>query len=225
MTCTGRMVETKTTSQNDTKIHTNSFVRKINSLIIRCRRWRVQRCREKLRQSVLLLFICFVLQTCIRGNIFHFANRYSLRTHPRAIHVNEKYEIQFWREYSYDYRYHREVAMLSNVQVKQDYSASSFEEGDCKAMHHWQVENHSTCNPIHEIGAMQEMQHLAKGGFRDVWWIRDGDGSDAVIKTLVWKKKFRQREKDRHQRDANAYAALQSSIFIPNINGYCESNL
>ena len=218
MTCTGRMVETKTTSQNDTKIHTNSFVRKINSLIIR---WRVQRCRETLRQSVLLLFICFVLQTCIRGNIFHFANRYSLRTHPRAIHVNEKYEIQFWREY--EYRHHREVARLSNVQVKQDDSASSFEEGDCKAMHHWQVENHSTCNPIHEIGAMQEMQHLAKGGFRDVWWIRDGDGSDAVIKTLVWKIKFKQKEKERHQRDANAYAALQSSIFIPNIYGYCES--
>jgi len=200
---------------NDKKVHTHAFVRKVNSMLIR---WRVQRRREKIRQSVLSTFLILLFyHVDFAKNI-----RYDLQNHPRTIYINESYYSLQPRKDS-NYRVYRKVEPLSVVHVKPDHSESPFEEGNCKAMHHWQIENHSTCNPIHEISAMQEMQHLAKGGYRDVWWTMDGDGSDVVVKTLVWKKNpTKQREKDRHQRDANAYTALQSSKHIPKIYGYCE---
>ena len=201
--------------KNDNKIHSHWLVRKMNTFVIR---WKIQKRRHKVRQGVLLLFCCFFMQ--ILSSFLAKRPIPIVKAHPRAIHLNDNFEIDVIKEYVH--LQHRTVDKMSKKKINQDTSVSPFEEGNCKAMASWQKENYSTCNPIHEIGAMYEMQHLAKGGFRDVWWALDGDGSDVVVKTLVWKKNFKQRERYRHERDANAYAALQSSIHIPNIYGYCE---
>ena len=201
----------------DKKIHTHSFIRWTRS-------WRFQQALRKKRFLIgaSLLTICITLYKD-HNNTFCLSPCKTMmpQRHPRVIQFNERYEIEYGR--NYDHSKYREVELLTEVvHIKQDHSSSPFEEGNCKAMHIWQVKNNQACNSIHETDLLQ-IKHLAKGGFRDVWWMRDGDGSDAVIKTLVWKKKFRIREKDRHQRDANAYSALQSSTSIPNIYGYCKA--
>ncbi len=200
---------------DETKIHTNSFVRGIKFLAIK---WKLQKRSIKIQQYALLfLLYFFVIQFFTRLQGF---NQSPLLHHSRTIRINEAYSVSFPNE-EYPLR-HRKVEALSEVYVQRDQSSSPFEEEDCKAMHDWQIENHSTCNPVYEIGAMKEMQHLAEGGIRDVWWARDGDGSDVAVKTLSWGKDFNQRGKERHQRDANAYAVLQPSKHIPNIYGHCE---
>ena len=113
------------------------------------------------------------------------------------------------------------ITPMSTVQVHEDTSADKFEEGDCKAMHKWQIEYKPACNNIHAINPLENM-FLAEGEYRSAWWMMDGDGSDAVIKTLVWARELEQRELHRHMRDANIMSVLQSSPHIPNIYGYCE---
>jgi hypothetical protein len=138
--------------------------------------------------------------------------------HPRVIRINEKYKRRItYAEYD---NIEREVEPISIVKVKEN-NAPSLEIGDCKAMHDWQLLYQPACNNIHEVN-MNDNKFLAQGGFRSVWLMSDGAGSEAVIKTLVWHKKFREKEKERHRRDATAYMMLQDSKHIPNIYGYCK---
>ena len=199
------------------KIHSNSFIRAIRTKLLR---WTTQKFRDRLMQVIFLTFIiCIVMSSVDR---FYSSASAFRHNYPRVVGFNRDNMIYDIREMAVNNAHrHREVEALSEVTVKLDDSADPFEEGDCKAMHPWQMEYNIDCNRIHEIDGLR-MEHLAQGGFRDVWWIRDGDGTDAVVKTLVFSKKFRQREMQRHQRDANTYAALQSSVHVPSIYGYCK---
>jgi hypothetical protein len=147
----------------------------------------------------------------------------ALRHYPRTVFVSRSlHKVKSSRPAQYEI-HHRHVEPLSDVKVRTDTSVPPFEEGDCKAMHDWQMNYQPACNSVHEID-MQENKFLAEGGFRSVWWMRDGvSGSEAVMKVLSWKKIFKEREKERHRRDATAYAMLQGSQHIPNIYGYCKS--
>mmetsp|Transcript_19566 Transcript_19566/g.22673 ORF Transcript_19566/g.22673 Transcript_19566/m.22673 type:complete len:284 (-) Transcript_19566:1154-2005(-) len=69
---------------------------------------------------------------------------------------------------------------------------------------------------------MLSYTYITSGGYRDVWYTHDNDGSRYVVKSLVWEgTDFRVRDKERHRRDANAYSMLQSSDHVMNIYGYC----
>jgi len=141
--------------------------------------------------------------------------------YPRVIRINEKFKRRSTSAELYD-SIKRKVEPLSTVKVQEN-RAQNLENGDCKAMHDWQLTYQPACNNIHEIN-MNDNKFLAQGGFRSVWAMLDGDGSEAVIKTLVWRKEFREKEKDRHRRDATVYMMLQDSKHIPNIYGYCTNS-
>jgi serine/threonine protein kinase len=157
--------------------------------------------------------------------------------HPRVIRLQEsskpykelkRVQIVTSRNSKFEKYPEYEVEPLSTVNVKEDKSKTALEHDDCKAMHSWQLEYKPACNPIHEIN-MMDNKFLAEGGFRSVWWMPDAfedgkQGSEAVIKTLVYRKKFRDREKERHRRDATAYMMLEGSKHIPDIYGYCTNS-
>jgi len=102
-------------------------------------------------------------------------------------------------------------------------SHEKFEEGNCKAMHSWQLEAYPNCNLLHETD-MSKTRHVGRGGFRDVWAMEMWDGTKLALKTLADRKKFTHRENERHRRDAVAYSLLTSSKHIPNIYGYCSNS-
>ena len=95
------------------------------------------------------------------------------------------------------------------------------EEGNCRAMHPWQLQAYPTCNVLHETD-MSKPSHVGRGGFRDVWVMEEWDGTQRAVKTLADRKDFAWREYDRHRRDALAMSLLTSSKHIPNIYGYCK---
>jgi hypothetical protein len=176
-------------------------------------RWRVQRLRHKIFLIIgLSLNLLFVYASFVEIHIP------AQPMHPRVVRINEKFKRRItYAEYD---NIEREVEPISIVKVKENW-APSYEIGDCKAMHDWQLVYQPACNNIHEVN-MNDNTFLAQGGFRSVWLMSDGAGSEAVIKTLVWKKEFKEREKERHRRDATVHMMLQESKHIPNIYGYCK---
>lgn len=98
-----------------------------------------------------------------------------------------------------------------------------FEDGNCKAMHRWQLDSFPTCNILHETD-MSNLFHIAQGSYRDVWVMEEVDGTRFSVKTLVYKRTFTYREYDRHRRDAISMSLLTSSNHIPNIYGYCTNS-
>jgi hypothetical protein len=139
--------------------------------------------------------------------------------HPRIIQINERFGLQSEGSVKEDI-YQYAVEPLLQGEVKK-YSRHSFDKDDCKAMHQWQVEYKPSCVPFHEID-MYDSTYLATGYYRNVWWMRDGDGSAAAIKTLAWNRNFTLSDEQKHLKDANTHMVLQSSKFIPNIYAYCK---
>ena len=136
-----------------------------------------------------------------------------IRQHPRILYLHT---IENKNKYP-----HRKVEDEWAYNADIDHGYEEFEEGDCKAMHQWQVESYPSCNLIHETD-MLSYTYITSGGYRDVWYTHDNDGSRYVVKSLVWDgTDFRVRDKERHRRDANAYSMLQSSDHVMNIYGYC----
>lgn len=108
----------------------------------------------------------------------------------------------------------------ANAHIK-DHGLEDFEEGDCKAMHDWQLQSYPSCNNIHEHDFLDYI-YITSGGWRDVWKSYEYDGEPFVVKTLVFEDTdFRFRDAERHRRDANIYSMLQGSNHIMNIYGYC----
>ena len=104
----------------------------------------------------------------------------------------------------------------------------------CVPLAVWQDDQHPTCNMFHEI-PLYELDHsdeyelarlMSNGAYRDVWGIREFDGTRRVLKTLRYLKKrqFDQRNFDRHRRDAVASEQLSASPYIANIFGYCANS-
>lgn len=138
--------------------------------------------------------------------------------HPRIIQINDRYILQ--PESIEEITTYRTVEPLLQGEIGR-YSRHPFDKGDCKAMHQWQDEYIPVCNPFHEID-MYDSTYLASGFWRNVWRMRDGDGSLAAIKTLAWNRNFTLFDQGNHMKDAIAFTVLQSSKFIPNIYGYCK---
>jgi len=200
------------------KTHPSSSYTQIFRTVVM--RLRVLTVRRRILLIIGVCLISFSLYATLVG-MNSILQQSDLTMHPRVILIDKKFKIR--SIYTTDINpAQRDMEPLSErINIKEDASLITFEDGDCKAMHDWQMSYQPACNSIHEID-MYNNKFLAEGGFRSVWLMPDGDGSEAVIKTLVWRKKFRGREKDRHRRDAVAYMMLQGSQHIPNIHGYCK---
>lgn len=111
---------------------------------------------------------------------------------------------------------------------------SELKEG-CSPLADWQQSFHSNCNAFHEVplselvdeeGGWELGRLINNGAYRDVWGIREYDGTRRVMKTLRYinSRNFDQRNFDRHRRDAVASEQLSASPYIVNIYGYCANS-
>jgi serine/threonine protein kinase len=130
-------------------------------------------------------------------------------------------------------------------------SASSMDKGECIHMYDWQAGNNPTCNTVHEMSSFFNQQPFVvrptnnkknninnnsvvengrlvnNGGYRDIFMVREWDGTKRVLKTLRTtedNEEFDLRNADRHRRDAVAMDALQKSPLIVKIYGYCTNS-
>jgi serine/threonine protein kinase len=103
----------------------------------------------------------------------------------------------------------------------------------CEYTADWQFAYHPSCNSIHEtalndLGSKDgyDIKLVNNGAFRDVWRIREFDGVYRVMKTLrlIPKRKFDQRNFDRHRRDALAFEQLAPSPHVVDIYGHCSNS-
>ena len=87
----------------------------------------------------------------------------------------------------------------------------------------WQKTHRPSCNFIHETH-MAESELLTSGSYRHVWKIREYDGTNRVLKTLLYQRDFDSSNFDRHRRDAVALEQLSASPHVVNIYGYCSNS-
>jgi serine/threonine protein kinase len=74
---------------------------------------------------------------------------------------------------------------------------------------------------------LEQARYVASGSFRDVWMIRDYDGTTKrALKTLRWCETchYDLRNMDRHRRDAVAFDQLTASDLVVNTYGYCVNS-
>lgn len=102
----------------------------------------------------------------------------------------------------------------------------------CIPMEAWAKDYHPSCSTIHEIG--MDMRHLVdpsgldtsrvvgNGSNRDVWAVREYDGTQRVLKTVQLSKKFNDTNLfDRNRRDAIASEQLSTSPYVMSIYSHC----
>lgn len=105
----------------------------------------------------------------------------------------------------------------------------------CENMGEWQASMHPTCSSFHEIdltyffheeNGQDETRLVNNGAYRDVWMVREFNGTKRALKSLryISKRKFDQRNFDRHRRDAVAYEQLSASPHVADIYGYCANS-
>ncbi|CAB9516390.1 STYKc [Seminavis robusta] len=111
-------------------------------------------------------------------------------------------------------------------------------EQDCVPQYDWQTLSFPNCNSLHEIDVLTRMRTLnpaeepesmllARGGYRDVWFVEDNDlppdilGEPIAMKTLLYQHPWSERNQDRHRRDALATERLTASPYALNLYGYC----
>jgi len=219
------------------KVHSTAFARKVKLLILK---WRYQRLRDKAWQVIFLMYLILMLSS---STSLHSAlslgshATINIDTRPRCVQVefNDGFPTPTTEEGKLENSRFGKIipmskhsGMISSQSDPGEETFRSFEEGSCKAMHDWQIQYYPDCNRIHEIDLNKRSTRLINnGGFRDVWSVSEPAYEDHqepfVMKTLIYKKKVKFREIDRHRRDANTYAMLQSSIHIPDIYGSCSN--
>ena len=182
-------------------------------------KWKLPKFRNKL---VLFLFFSFLISMLALQSVQFLVMEYAaaaLNAHPLQIQVTHEYTIRNLEEISTQ---KREVPQpwMSNEKIK--HKREEFEEGDCKAMHDWQIRSYPNCNSIHE-NDFTTNKYVMQGGFRDIFRASEYNGEPYVMKTLRYHgHTFRFRDAERHRRDANAYSMLQGSQHVMNIYGYCK---
>jgi len=162
----------------------------------------------------------------VSAHISQHASSYSLsRDRPRIIQITNDYEVKQHDEITtIDVEGAGEIQQPWITEAKIKHGLEDFEEGDCNAMHEWQVKSFPNCNNIHESDFLS-YSYITSGGWRDVWRVNEFDNESYVVKTLRWEgHEFRFRDAERHRRDANAYSMAQGSKHIMNIYGYCVNS-
>ena len=99
----------------------------------------------------------------------------------------------------------------------------------CKPVAKWANEYHPTCNGIHEVGmghlidssGLETSRLVGSGANRDVWSVREFDGTKRALKTLQMSKKWEIDVFDRNREDAVASEQLSASPYVMSIYGNC----
>jgi serine/threonine protein kinase len=112
------------------------------------------------------------------------------------------------------------------------------ESTGCPLIAEWQDKTGAfpTCNMLHEVGLHMgrqragdhRIEHLAQGGFKDVWKVRleDDTRAEFVLKTSIYDIKFSPRDLDKHRKDALIMEQTTASPYVLNMYSYCAfSNL
>jgi hypothetical protein len=137
----------------------------------------------------------------------------------RSIYISElAWEAQKHLQDSNDYDLHQ---------------VDPLETDECRAQYSWQSTSFPTCNAIHETDLTdvpapnrkkEKVRLITYGYYRDVWLIREFDGTKRVLKTLRYQHEFIARNYDRHRRDAVATERLTKSPHVLDIYGYCGNS-
>ena len=140
------------------------------------------------------------------------------RQKEKSVYVEEgRLERQLNLKNSRDYRYRR---------------PDPIPEG-CSPQYEWQTTTYPSCNQAMEMdlttlfvtgldGISHEATRLVNNGYwRDVWMVREFDGSKVAAKTMRVEHDFEARNYDRHRKDALASERLTSSPYVANIYSFC----
>ena len=186
-------------------------------------KWKILRIQRKV--LTILVATAIILFVSANTQILSLASDSRL-SHPRLIQMKTDYTVKpsiDVEEFAANI-YSEKVSQPWLTGAEIDHGLEDFEEGDCKAMHDWQVQSFPNCNNIHESDFLS-YTHVTAGGWRDVWKAEDFNRDPYVVKSLIFEDMdFRFRDAERHRRDANAYSMLHSSKHVMNIYGYCVNS-
>lgn len=109
------------------------------------------------------------------------------------------------------------------------------DSSECVPMHEWQVRSYPSCNNVHQIDLTdleyrrnyehRQVRILAHGYFRDVWAVREYDGTTLrILKTLRYRHDWDEWNFERHRVDANTFEVLTSSPRILDIYSFCGNS-
>jgi hypothetical protein len=177
------------------------------------------------RKNLVILLVAATFITSMQILLILPTGTVSSYPHRRIIQITNNYQVgHSIDEAIVSQTYVQEVLQTWLTGAEISHGLEDFEEGNCKAMHDWQVKSYPNCNSIHESDFLS-YTHVTAGGWRDVWRANEFNGESYAVKTLLWKgHNFRFRDAERHRRDANAYSMLQGSKHIMNIYGYCVNS-
>ena len=99
----------------------------------------------------------------------------------------------------------------------------------CKPMHDWQSKSFPNCNMFHETN-LSEMKFLASGTIKSVFALSeniDGHVNKFVYKTLDFNSshKITPKRVNQERKDALILERTTGSRFIPNIHGWCSTDV
>uniref|UniRef100_A0A7S2E337 Protein kinase domain-containing protein n=1 Tax=Helicotheca tamesis TaxID=374047 RepID=A0A7S2E337_9STRA len=103
-----------------------------------------------------------------------------------------------------------------------------FDTKKCEAMYDWQTTSYPSCNYLHEFDLTEvrrgDVKIVGSGYWRDVWKVRDYDGSTKALKTMVYEHDYEDRNFDRHRKDALAMERLTASPHVVDIFAFCGNS-
>lgn len=103
----------------------------------------------------------------------------------------------------------------------------------CVLIEPWGDDYNPSCSILHEVGmrylvdssGLDTNRMVGNGSNRDVWAIREYDGTQRALKTVQLSKKFNDMNLwDRNRRDAVASEQLSASPYIMDIYGFCGNS-
>eukprot|EP00566_Odontella_aurita_P011879 CAMPEP_0113531968 /NCGR_PEP_ID=MMETSP0015_2-20120614/3789_1 /TAXON_ID=2838 /ORGANISM="Odontella" /LENGTH=383 /DNA_ID=CAMNT_0000430859 /DNA_START=455 /DNA_END=1606 /DNA_ORIENTATION=- /assembly_acc=CAM_ASM_000160 len=125
------------------------------------------------------------------------------------------------------------LSLLEDSSEYKSRGPDPFIEGNCKEQHDWQLTTFPACNQVFEfdltdLGARkkgeEQVRLINNGYWRDVWFVREYDGTKRALKTMRYEHDFEERNYDRHRKDALASERLTSSPNVVDIFGFCGNS-
>lgn len=178
---------------------------------------------------------------------YHFhPRRVLLDNHPWSIRQSFAGNGTRWKP-TIDLQYYEGPASVTrDSSYERDRIKYDDETSHCPFIADWQSKKSamSNCNVLHEVAMdirnegyddnnygnkkknehiRQRIEHIDSGGFKDVWKVFNADDTLAgyVLKTTLYSRKFRERELNKHRKDALVMDEATSSPYVINMYGYC----
>ena len=123
--------------------------------------------------------------------------------------------------------------LLKNSKHYRHGQADQFATEECAPQYDWMVTSFPSCNGLHENdlndlhaahGSDERTRLVAAGYWRDVWMVRQYDGSRVALKTMRYEHDYEERNYDRHRRDSLAMERLTRSPHVVDTYGFCGNS-